>query len=74
LFFFFWSRNTCAIGVKLDEPAMEADSIGCSEPNVLEFEAEAGGSDGVAPAEARDDGDVDELLLEGDEEDEAGAS
>ena len=60
--------------MKLDEPAMEANTIRSIDPNIFIHEAEPCRSDGVVSGEARDNGDIDELLLERDEEDKASAS
>ena len=68
-------RHTlCTIGVKLDEPAMETNSVRCSEPNVFILKTKPCRCDGIASGEARNNRDVDELLLESDEKDEASAS
>ncbi|CAL1357500.1 unnamed protein product [Linum trigynum] len=59
---------TSAVREELDEPGMEADAIGGSEPDVLVSETEAGGSNRVGLGETRDDGDVDEPLLKGNQQ------
>lgn len=41
------NSRTAAIGEELDEPGVEADAVGGSEPDVLVGEAEAGRGEGV---------------------------
>ncbi|GER47363.1 FAR1-related sequence 12 [Striga asiatica] len=57
---------------ELDEPRVEADAIGGSEPDILVEEAEPGGGDYVGSGEPGQDRNVDELLLKGDKQRHAG--
>lgn len=59
------NSRTAAIGEELDEPGVEADAVGGSEPDVLVGEAEAGRGEGVGLGEARHHGHVHQPLLEG---------
>lgn len=56
-------KKTLTIREEFDEPGMKANTIGRSEPNVFVGETEARGGDRVRLGEAREDRDVNELLL-----------
>lgn len=51
------------VGEELDEPSVETDAVGRSEPDVFIKEAKAGGSDRVRLGEAGQYGHVDKFLL-----------
>lgn len=65
--------HTFTIREKLDEPAVQADAIGGSEPDILILEAEPSGRDGVAAGEARYDRHIDKLFLKGNQKHKASA-
>lgn len=60
--------RTSAVGEEPDEPRVEADAVGGSEPDVLIDETEAGGSNRVGLSESGKHRDVDKFLLKGDEQ------
>lgn len=65
--------HTFTIREKLDEPAVQADAIRGSEPDIFILEAEPGGCDGVAAGETRYDRHIDKLFLKGNQKHKASA-
>lgn len=51
--------ETCAVREELDEPSVEADTVGRSEPHVFVAEAETSGGDRIGLCETRQHRHVD---------------
>lgn len=65
--------HTFTIRGKLDEPAVQADAIGGSKPDIFILKAAPSGCDGVAAGEARYNRHIDKLFLKGNQKHKASA-